>query len=41
MNPELRATLLKSYRENNMEKAMERKARSEVVVMRRELPSIR
>ena len=39
VDPELRARLLRSYHEQNMERAMERKARSEVV--RRELPSIR
>ena len=39
VDPELRARLLRSYHEQNMERAMERKARSEVV--RKELPSIR
>ena len=42
MNPELRARLMKSYHERNMERVMERKkARSEKLVRRRELPSIR
>ena len=41
MDPELRARLLKSYHEQNMKRAMERKARSAAEVVRRELPSIR
>ena len=40
MDPELRARLLKSYHEQNMKGALERKARSAEVV-HRELPSIR
>ena len=40
MEPELRGRLMRSYHEQNLKTAMERKSKSEVVD-RRELPSIR
>ena len=40
VDPELRARLMRSYHEQNLKSAMERKAKSEVVD-RRELPLIR
>merc|ERR1712218_146538 len=41
MDPELRARMLKSYHQQNMERAMQRKAKAEEAAGKKELPSIR